>query len=65
MIHQGGGIIVNTSSISGLAGAQGIPAYIAAKHGINGLTKAAAEEYCDRGIRINAVCASAVRTPMQ
>ena len=65
MIHQGGGVIVNTSSILGLAGAQGIPAYIAAKHGINGLTKAAAEEYSDRGIRINAACPSAVRTPMQ
>jgi len=45
MIHQGGGVIVSTSSILGLAGAQGIPAYIAAKHGINGLTKATADEY--------------------
>lgn len=65
LINQGGGVIVNTSSILGLAGAQGLPAYIAAKPGLNGLTKAAAEEYGVQGVRINAVCPAAVRTPKQ
>lgn len=65
MVRQGQGCIVNTSSILGLLGADGLPAYIAAKHGINGLTKAAWAEYGNQGIRVNAVCPFAVRTPMQ
>ena len=60
-----GGAIVNTSSVFGLKGGQNLPAYIASKHGVIGVTKAAASEYAHRGIRINAVCPDAVRTPMQ
>lgn len=60
-----GGAIVNTSSVFGLKGGQNLPAYIASKHGVIGVTKAAASEYAHRGIRINAVCPDAVCTPMQ
>ncbi len=64
MLKQGGGAIVNMSSIAGLVGVQAMPAYVAAKHGIVGLTKTAALEYGTAGIRVNAVCPSAVRTPL-
>jgi NAD(P)-dependent dehydrogenase (short-subunit alcohol dehydrogenase family) len=60
-----GGAIVNTSSVFGLKGGLNLPAYIASKHGVIGATKAAAAEYVHRGIRINAVCPDAIRTPMQ
>ena len=60
-----GGAIVNTSSVFGLKGGLNLPAYIASKHGVIGATKAAAAEYVHRGIRINAVCPDATRTPMQ
>ena len=60
-----GGAIVNTSSVFGLKSGQNLPAYIASKHGVIGATKAAAAEYVHRGIRINAVCPDAIRTPMQ
>jgi NAD(P)-dependent dehydrogenase (short-subunit alcohol dehydrogenase family) len=64
MLAQGGGAIVNTASIAGLNGLRRSSAYVAAKHGVVGLTKSAAMEYATDGIRVNAVCPGYIVTRM-
>ncbi len=64
MLDRGGGAIVNVGSGNGLVAAPGLAWYIAAKHGLYGLTKTAALDYGARGIRVNAIGPGAMWTPL-
>lgn len=64
MLAAGGGAIVNMSSILGLVGDPGAPAYVAAKHGVTGLTRSAALAYASRGVRINSIHPGYIDTPL-
>jgi NAD(P)-dependent dehydrogenase (short-subunit alcohol dehydrogenase family) len=64
MLQNGGGAIVNMGSILGRVGFAGSPAYVAAKHGMDGLTKNAALEYSAQGVRVNLVGPGFIRTPL-
>ena len=64
MIEAGGGAVVNMASILGQVGAARSSAYVAAKHGVVGLTRTAALEYAARGVRVNAVGPGYIDTPL-
>ena len=60
----GGHSLVNTSSVAGLVTNLAIPAYSVSKHAVGGMTSSAAQEYGNRGVRVNAVCPALIETPM-
>ncbi|WP_395743205.1 SDR family oxidoreductase [Prosthecobacter sp.] len=64
MLKQDGGVIINTSSVAGHIGMGGASVYVASKHAVEGLTKAAAMEYAKQGIRVNAVAPAVIETDM-
>src|SRR5262249_44671626 len=64
LIQQGSGAVINMASVAGVVGSPGMSAYTATKHAIIGLTRTAAAEVGRSGVRVNAVCASAVQTRM-
>jgi NAD(P)-dependent dehydrogenase (short-subunit alcohol dehydrogenase family) len=64
MLTAGGGAIVNTASVAGVIADPGMAPYVAAKHGVVGLTRAAAVDYAKHGIRVNALAPGLVETPM-
>jgi NAD(P)-dependent dehydrogenase (short-subunit alcohol dehydrogenase family) len=64
MAEQGSGSILNMASAAGLVGWPGAAGYVAAKHGVVGLSKSAALEYAEQGVRVNSICPSYVLTPM-
>jgi NAD(P)-dependent dehydrogenase (short-subunit alcohol dehydrogenase family) len=64
MLEHGGGSVVNTASLAGLVAVPSLAAYVASKHGVVGLTRAAALEHANDGVRVNCVCPAAIRTAM-